>query len=344
LILTVGEIMMRLSPEGVQRIAQAHSLGVHYGGSEANVAALLSQLKHSTSFFTALPDSPLGYTASSSLAQYGVDISRIEYTAHRLGIYFLEKGSSLRPTKVYYDRQYSAIAEIDVDSIDWTKLFQNVNWLHWSGITPALSEKALKFTQRLLQEASRRAITISADLNFRANLWQYGKTPVSCMPELIQYCNVLSGGNEDSLRMLGIKVAISGDELDIEEEALLVKSRCEIWMEHFPKLRTIASTLRRSPGASHTKLAGALWSNNGFHVSQVYDIDPVSDRVGTGDAFMAGIIHGLIKTPDDGQQIVDFAVAASVLKHTIEGDVAIMTGEEILRLAGSESKSIRIQR
>jgi 2-dehydro-3-deoxygluconokinase len=316
---------------------------VHYGGSESNVMCLLGQLNHPVSFFTALPDSALGMAAAASLQACKVNTDRIVYTSGRMGIYFLEKGAGPRASKVLYDRAHSAMAEIDTTSVDWEALLDGVTHLHWSGITPALSEKAYQFTKALLLHASQRPVIISADLNFRSNLWKYGRTPVSCMPELIDYCEVLLGGNDDSLKMLGLEVPVCGDELSIEEEALLVAKRCAIWSERFPKLKHIASTLRRSLSASRNLLAGAYWNSSGFYLSRQYDIDPIADRVGGGDAFMGGFLHGLMRHPKDGQRIIETATAASVLKHSMEGDVAFITEEELNRFVSSHH-SIRIQR
>lgn len=342
-LLGVGEIMLRLSPPGVTRLGQATNMEMHYGGSESNVLCLLGQLNHPVSFFTALPDSPLGAAAVASLQACQVATDRIVYTSDRLGIYFLEKGVGPRASKVVYDRSNSAMAEIDVHTIQWDSLLEGITHLHWSGITPALSEKAYQFTKMLLIQASQRPILISADLNFRANLWKYGRMPASCMPELIEYCDILLGGNDDSLKMLGLEVPVCGDELNIEEEALLVVQRCAIWSQRFPRLKHIASTLRRSLSASRNLLAGAYWNSTGFYLSRQYDIDPIVDRVGGGDAFMGGLLHGLIRFPNEGQKIVETATAASVLKHSIEGDVAFITEDELNRFVSS-THTTRIQR
>ncbi|MBX9852726.1 MAG: sugar kinase [Cytophagaceae bacterium] len=342
-ILAFGELLLRLSPPGHERLEQAVSLEVQYGGSEANIVASLARFNHAAAFVTRLPENELAQAANNSLRKFGVDTSQIIWGGKRLGIYFLETGAVSRQSKVVYDRADSSIAAIQPGMINWEKVFENITWFHWSGITPALSASAAQVVKEAIEVAAKKNIYISADLNYRANLWNYGKKPVDIMPELIAHCDVVLGGNEDSEKVLGLKVPIGDDDMSVEKEAALIEERCFIWKQAFPKLKVIASTIRRSRSASHNFLAGAVWNGLELFVSRGYEITHIVDRVGGGDAFMGGLIHGILSYKNNFQKALDFATAASALKHTIKGDVNLVSKEEVEKLMQGD-KSLRIVR
>ncbi|MFN3402462.1 MAG: PfkB family carbohydrate kinase [Cytophagaceae bacterium] len=344
MVASFGEILLRLSTPANERILQANSMEVHYGGSESNVVASLSILGHNTKFISRVPANEIGNAAINSLRTHGVDVSHISKGGDRLGIYFLETGTALRQSNVLYDRKHSAFSYIRPDSIDWNQALNNVTWFHWSGITPAVSQAAAETLKHVLKVASDKGIFISADLNYRKKLWDYGMKPYEVMPELIEYCDMISGGNEDSEPMFGIKVPLANDDFSVESEISLIEQRCFIWKNAFPKLKYIASTIRRSRTATHNFFSGALWDGKEIKIAEGFEINPITDRVGGGDAFMAGIIHGLICYPENTQKAIDFAVAAGALKHTIKGDVNLSTISEIERMMTTGNKSLRIIR
>ncbi|MCU0429021.1 MAG: sugar kinase [Cytophagaceae bacterium] len=343
MLLGVGEIMMRLSPPGNTRVQQARSMDIQYGGSESNVMSLLAQWNHSVSFFTALPNAPLGMSAKASLQVFSVDTSRIVFSEGRLGIYFLEKGAGNRPSQVWYDRQDSCMSKISLSDLDFESLLASVTHLHWSGITPAISASAAAFMQELLKQASAKNILISADLNFRSNLWKYGKSPSEVMPALLQHCHILVGGAAESQSMLGIQVPLPSADAQMNEEILMMREVFSHWKEAFSNLRWIASTMRRSPSASHNSIGACLWTKAGFYTTEEWQIPAIVDRVGSGDAFMAGFLHGILRFPDQPQRILDWALASAAYKHSMEGDVCIATLEEIER-SMQTGKSVRIIR
>ncbi len=321
-VITFGEVLLRLSAPGNRRFVQSDVFELNYGGSEGNVAASLSTFGVPASYVTAVPDNELGAAALSAFNSWGVDTSFSLKSGSRLGLYFLEQGAALRPGKVIYDRSDSSFASLQPGTIDWKALFQNASWFHWSGISPALNPSLAAVCLEALKAASDLGLTISADLNYRANLWKYGKNPVEVMPELIQYCDVLLGGKGDSELMLGIPAK--------EENSL--EQVFSAWQKQFPRLKTIASTGRANANASRYQWQGYLWQEGKLYSSKQYEITHIVDRVGAGDSYMAGIIYGLIKNHNDGQRVVDFATAASCLKHTIPGDVNLATVAEVEKL------------
>jgi 2-dehydro-3-deoxygluconokinase len=338
-----GELLLRLSPPGHERIEQAVSFEVAYGGSESNVLLSLARFGHDTNFISALPENELGWSARNSIRKFGVDTRHISWSGSRLGIYYLETGAVNRASKVVYDRADSSIAQLQPGRIDWNVALHDCTWFHWSGITPAISNSAALVVKEALEVAAKKNIFISADLNYRQQLWKYGKNPVDVMPELIQYCDLILGGNEESEKVLGIQVPQGDDSTSVEEEEAMIQERCVLWKKKFPKLKLIASTLRRSRSASHNFLSGTLWDGSKLYRNKGYEINPIVDRVGGGDAFMGGLIHGLITYKENFQHALDFAVAASSLKHTIKGDVNLVTVDEVEKVMNG-NKSLRIIR
>ncbi len=318
-ILCFGEIMMRLTPPNQQRFLQTTQFDLQFGGSEANVAVSLAQFGENAAYVTRVPNSDLGRAALGELAKYGVDATPSVFGGARLGLYFLEMGAGLRGSKVIYDRANSGVATLEKGMIDWEKALNGVTWLHWSGITPAVSQSAADATLEALQMAQKMSITVSCDLNYRANLWQYDKQPSEIMPELLRNSNVMLGDGDTIALYFGIKGA---DYAEIFE-----KTAAE-----FPNLDYLAMTARKAFHASHNTYKGFLYSthfeNDKMIESKEYDMPEILDRIGGGDAFMAGLIYGLSKnTPP--QYAVEFATAAATLKHYIRGDFNVSTVTEV---------------
>ncbi|ERM82720.1 2-dehydro-3-deoxygluconokinase [Rhodonellum psychrophilum GCM71 = DSM 17998] len=320
-IITLGEVMMRLTTPGNERFLQADQFNIVYGGAEANVSVSLAQWGLHAAHVTAFPKNDLGNAAARYLRQTGVDISHVSFNEGRMGLYFLENGAMQRSSKIIYDRFDSAFANFDGEAIDWDNIFEDADWFHWTGITPALSEKAAAMTLKALQVASSKGLMISGDINYRRNLWQYGKGPLDVMPELIQYTNVIVAGLVDFENCMDIKA-------DDYEEACL-KTR-----KNFPNIKYITTTERNSISASHNQLQGWLWNGRELLTSKTYDMTHIVDRVGGGDAYMAGLIYGLLFYSD--QKALEFAVAASVLKHSISGDANLVSLEEVESLVKGE--------
>lgn len=325
-IVSFGEILMRLSPPNLLRLSQTKSFDVHYGGAEANVATSLSIFGLDVTFITAVPPNELGDAALNMLRSYNVK-PVAEKQGNRLGIYFFEHGASERPGKVVYDRCGSSFAELKKGMIDWESVFKEADWFHWSGITAALSLELADVCEEALIVADRMGLTISSDLNYRPTLWNYGKQAYEIMPNLVQYCDVLLGGIDDSEKCLGIKVNPSDD----------LEAVFKHWKQKFPKLKTITSTERYDANASSNMLSAVLWNGEKMFRSKKYNISHIVDRIGAGDAFMAGIIYGLIHFPDDVQTALEYAVAAGCLKHSIAGDINLATVKEVEALMNGAS-------
>lgn len=330
-VVTFGEIMMRLSPPGFLRFGQARSFDVIYGGGESNVAVSLANYGVSTDFVTRLPDNDLGEACCQFLQQYGVGVNKIVRGGDRLGIYFLEMGAVQRGSKVVYDRANSALATIEREMIDWQAVFADADWFHWTGITPAISAGAADACLDAVQTARKMGLTVSCDLNYRKNLWKWGKTADEVMPELVSYCDVAIGNEEDAEKVLGIK-APEADVTAGKVEAGQYRYVCDELARQIPTLKTIAITLRGSISASHNTWSAVLWQGGQFYAGPKFDITHIVDRVGGGDSFMGGLIYGLRAYPDTPQQALDFAVSASCLKHTIFGDFNLVTVAEVEKL------------
>ena len=332
-IVTFGEIMMRLSTPDYSTINQSHSFLVNYGGGEANVAVALARMGHKTSFVTKLPPNQLGDGAISHLRANGVNTDHIVRGSTTIGIYFLETGAVARPSKVVYDRAHSSIAQIEKGMIDWEKVFEGADWFHWTGITPAISQGAADVCLEAIKAANRLGITVSCDLNYRKNLWKYGKTASEVMPELVEGCDIILGNEEDAEKVFGIKpegfdVTATKGEVNAAE----FESVCRQLMDRFPRAKKVIITLRGSVNANHNTWGGVLFSDGKLYQSPRYDITHIVDRVGGGDSFMGGLIYGLLTYTDDDQKALNFAVAASCLKHTIFGDFNQVTVAEVENL------------
>tara|TARA_R110001632_G_scaffold18712_5_gene57610 strand:+ start:3666 stop:4706 length:1041 start_codon:yes stop_codon:yes gene_type:complete len=337
-VVTFGEIMLRLAPQGFLRFSQASSFDVVYGGGESNVAVSLANYGVPVDFVTRLPNNDIGQCAMMEMRKRGVGVDKIVYGGDRLGIYFLETGAVSRGSKVVYDRAHSAIAEIESGMIDWDAVFEGVEWFHWTGITPAISQGAADVCLEAVKAASRLGITISTDLNYRAKLWNYGGDRETIMTELTSYCDVVLGNEEDAEKHFGIKpegLDITTQGHDVKAEAFL--SVCTQMMEKFPRAKKVITTLRGSISASHNSWAGVLYDGIKMYQSPQYQITDIVDRVGGGDSFMGGLIYGLLKYPKDDQNALNFAVAASCLKHTIKGDANLATVSEVEKLMGGDS-------
>lgn len=330
-ILTFGEIMLRLSPPNYQRFIQARSFDAIYGGGEANVAVSLANYGLPVDYVTKLPNNKLGDACLNYLRQYGVNIDKIVRGGERLGIYFLEKGASIRSSNVIYDRAHSSIATALVEDFDWQELFKGVRWFHWTGITPAISQNLANICLEALKTAQELDITISCDLNYRSKLWKYGKTCYEVMSELLRYCDIAIGNEEDFEKVFGI----APPDIDVTSGKVAAhnyKYVVEKFKEEYQNVQKIGITLRGSLSASHNTWSGLLYDGNEIYRAPVYDIDFIVDRVGGGDSFNAGLIYGLLTYQDDLQKALNFAVGASCLKHSIEGDFNLVSKEEVLKL------------
>jgi 2-dehydro-3-deoxygluconokinase len=341
-VVTFGEIMMRLSPPDHLRFAQANSFDVSYGGGEANVAASLARFGLEADFVTRVPANDIGEACIHFLCQHDIGTRYIVRGGDRLGIYFLEHGAVQRSSQVVYDRAGSSFATVAPGMIDWEAALQDAAWFHWSGITPAVSEGAAAVCREGIQAARRLGLTVSCDMNYRAKLWKWGKPAGEVMKDLVSLCDVATGNEEDAERVFGIRAPdtdITSGRLDPEN----YRSVCQELSELFPRLRVIAITLRGSLSASHNSWSGVLW-HRGDEVlaGPTYEITPIVDRVGAGDSFVAGLIYGLLTSGDDYQRALDFAVAASALKHTIFGDFNLVSVAEVEALArGDRSGRVR---
>jgi len=330
--------MLRLSPPGFLRFSQANSFDAVYGGGESNVAVSLASYGVPVDFVTRLPKNDIGECALMEMRKRGVNTQNIIFGGDRLGIYFLETGAVSRGSKVVYDRANSAISEIKSGMIDWEQVFDGAEWFHWTGITPAISQSAADVCLEAVKAASKLGITISTDLNYRAKLWKYGVEPEAIMTELTSYCDVILGNEEDAEKHFGIKpegLDITTQGHDVKAEAFL--SVCEQMMKKFPKAKKVITTLRGSISASHNTWAGVLYDGKTMFQSPQYQITDIVDRVGGGDSFMGGLIYGLLQYPEDDQNALNFAVAASCLKHTIKGDANLVTIEEVEKLMGGDA-------
>jgi 2-dehydro-3-deoxygluconokinase len=332
-VVTFGEIMLRLATPGYQRFIQSSALNATFGGGEANVAVSLANYGIPADFVTRLPKNDIAEWCISDLRKYNVVVENIVRGGDRIGIYFLETGAVARSSKVVYDRTDSAIAGIQPGTINWREIFKSAQWFHWTGITPALSQGAAYACLEAIRIANEMGVTVSCDLNYRKNLWKYGKTASEVMPELVEGCDIILGNEEDAEKVFGIKpegfdVSQTGGNVDAAE----FESVCKQLQTRFPRAKKIIITLRGSINANHNTWGGCLYAEDQLYQSKRYDITHIVDRVGGGDSFMGGLIYGLIAYPTDNQNALDFAVAASALKHTIYGDFNLVTVPEVEQL------------
>lgn len=338
--LTFGEIMLRLKAPGVERFFQSPALEATFGGGEANVAVSLANYGCDAAFLTILPNNAIGDACVSELRRFNVDTNKIQRGAGRMGIYYLEGGANQLPSKVVYDREYSAIALARPGDIDWAKTFEGVNWFHITGITPAISESAMELSLESVKAAKAAGVTVSCDLNFRKNLWKYGKTAPEVMRELTKYVDVAIANEEDVQKSLGITadVHVESGELDRDKYEELSNAV----LRAYPDMKLIAITLRESKSADTNGWAACLNDREQFIVSRRYEINDIVDRVGGGDSFSGGLIYGL-NNLENHRQALEFAVAASCLKHSISGDFNRVSVKDVMTLAGGDASG-RVQR
>ena len=336
--------MLRLSTPGYQRFIQSDNLNATFGGGEANVAVSLANYGLNAEFVTRLPKNDIADWCISDLRKYNVGTQNIIRGGERVGIYFLETGAVARPSKVVYDRANSSIADIQPGMINWKEVLKDADWFHWTGITPALSQGAADACMEAIRTANELGVTVSTDLNYRKNLWKYGKKASEVMPDLVAGCDIILGNEEDAEKVFGIKpegfdVAHTGGDVDAAE----FESVCTQMMAKFPRAKKVIITLRGSINANHNTWGGVLFADGKLYESKRYDITHIVDRVGGGDSFMGGLIYGLLTFTGDDQRALEFAVAASCLKHTIYGDFNLVSVPEVESLMGGDGSG-RVQR
>ena len=337
-VVTMGEIMLRLSTPNNEKFIQADEFDINYGGGEANVAVSLANYGHEAQFVTAVPDNELGECAVAALRKYNVGTQNIARCGERLGIYYLESGSSMRPSKVVYDRAHSSISTATAADFDFDKIFEGVDWFHFTGITPAISDSAAVLTEEALKAAKKHGVKVSVDLNFRKKLWSSEKAQ-KVMTNLMQYVDVCIGNEEDAELCLGFKpdADVEGGKTDAAGYEGIFKAMKEEF-----GFKYVVSTLRESYSATYNGWKALIYDGKEFYQSKHYDINPIIDRVGGGDSFSGGLIHGLLTKPTQGEAL-EFAVAASALKHTIPGDFNHVSVEEVESLAKGNASG-RVQR
>jgi len=339
-IVTFGEIMLRLAPPGLEKFLQTPQFVATFGGGEANVAVSIAQLGLPAVYVTALPENPIADACIAELRRFGVDTSRIVRGKGRLGIYFLEGGANQRPSKVVYDRAGSTIAQAKPGDIRWDEVFSDAGWLHITGITPAISASAADLSLEAVQKARAMGVTVSCDLNYRKNLWKYGKSAAEIMRELVKFVDIGIANEEDCQMALGIQ-----SESDVHSGELHVadyRKLAEKVTSEFPNLKALAITLRESKSASHNGWSACLYNGKDFLVSRHYEITHIVDRVGGGDCFAGGLIYGL-QSLGSHQEALEFAVAASCLKHSIPGDFNRFSVDEVKNLLKGDGSG-RVQR
>ena len=339
-VLTFGEIMLRLKAPGHERFFQSAMMEATFGGGEANVAVSLANYGMDVDYMTVLPSNLLGDECIKELRRFGIGVGKIKRGVGRMGIYFLENGANQLPSKVVYDREYSAIALAKPGDIDWDAVFTGVSWFHITGITPAISEAAMELSLESVKIAKSKSITVSCDLNFRKNLWNYGKKAPEVMRELAKYVDVAIANEEDCQKSLGVKVDVnveSGELDNAKYEAL-----SDAVLKEYTKMKMIAITLRESKSADINGWSACLNDRDHFYISRRYHINDILDRVGGGDSFAGGLIYGL-NHYENRQQALEFAVAASCLKHSIIGDFNRVNVTDVENLMDGDASG-RVQR
>jgi len=335
-IVTFGEIMLRLGAPNYLKLIQTDKFEVSYAGAEANVAVSLANYGLQTDYITCLPDNPIAERCIMDLRGHKVGVENILRSGKRMGILYLETGSNARPSKVYYDREDSSFATVKQGSVDWNEILKDADWFHWTGITPALSENAAAECLKAIKIANELGVTVSCDINYRSNLWHYGKTAVEVMPEMVAGSDIILGNEEDCEKVFGIKP----QDFDVEKtngnvDQSVFRSVCEQMMLKFPRCKKMVITLRGAINANHNTWGGVLFDGQNLFESKRYDITDIVDRVGGGDSFMGGLIFGLLYYNND-QEALEFATAASCLKHTLKGDFNWVSVQEVESLMKGE--------
>lgn len=319
-VVTFGEVMIRLGAPGYLKLIQADRFDVSYAGAEANVAVSLANYGIDVDYVSCLPDNPIAERCIMDLRGHKVGVDNIQRVGKRMGILYLETGSNARPSRVIYDREDSSIATITPGSIDWVRILKGADWFHWTGITPALSENAAKECLSAIKTANKLGVTVSCDINYRGNLWRYGKDASEVMSGLVAGCDIILGNEEDCEKVFGIKPEnFDADNTNGNVDQDSFKSVCQQMMARFPRCKKMAVTLRGAINANHNTWGGVLYDGKNLLTARRYDITDIVDRVGGGDSFMGGLIFGLLNYKND-QKALEFATAASCLKHTLKGD------------------------
>ena len=339
-VVTFGEIMLRLKPPAFERFFQSTVFEATFGGGEANVAVSLANFNMPVSYVTVLPDNDIGDACISELRRFGVDTSMIKRGPGRMGIYFLEAGANQRPSKVVYDREYSSVALARPGDIDWRDVFSGAGWFHITGITPAISRSAAELSMEAVKVAKEMGLTVSCDFNYRKNLWKYGKTAVEVMGELVRYVDVGIANEEDCQKSLGIHADVQVEKGRLDTgvyEALARKV-----LDRYPQMKVMAITLRESRSADQNGWSACICDRDNFYLSRKYEITDIVDRVGSGDSFAAGLIYGM-NNYEKLENALNFAVAASCLKHSISGDFNRVSISEVEKLMSGDASG-RVQR
>jgi 2-dehydro-3-deoxygluconokinase len=334
-VVAFGEIMLRFSTERHLRFSQAKSFTASYGGGEFNVCVSLANYGKNAEFITRLPENEIGACALTEMRKMNVEFKNVIFGGERLGTYYLETGAGTRGSNVVYDRAHSSMATIEKGMIDWEKVLEGATWFHWSGITAAISESAAEACLEAIKVAHKLGLTISCDLNYRSKLWQYGKTPSEVMPEMLKYSHVILGDIDTAYFMLGLD-KVNPNYQDEKSLPVLYTKLFDLC----PNLKTVATTLRYSVSASHQRIGGILFDGKKIYQAAVKEVTPVVDRVGSGDAFMGGLIYGLLEYLNNDQRALDFAVAACCLKHTIAGDYNLVTLKEVENMLDGDSAGL----
>jgi len=334
-VITFGEIMLRLATPTYQRFSQANTFDATYGGGEFNVSVSLAKFGIPSGYVTRLPDNDIGKSCKQTINGFGVDTSHIIYGGERLGIYYLETGAVVRGSKVVYDRAYSAFTSIKKGMIDWDEVFQDATWFHWTGITPAISFGATEVLEEALIKANEMGIMVSCDVNYRSKLWKNGNKAEKVMPRLIARTNVLVGNEFDAEKVLGVQSNLPSNGEYSKFTFELVSKQL---MYKYPRLEKVITTRRGTINANHNTWVGILYDGMKVVESTTYEITHIVDRVGGGDALMAGLIYGFLNFPEENQRVIDFAIAASFIKHTVMGDANAASVSDVERLMKGESK------
>lgn len=342
-IVTFGEIMVRLGSPDYLKLIQANTYDVSYAGAEANVAVSLTNYGMETEFITCLPDNPIAERCIMTLRSHKVGVDHIQRCGKRMGILYLETGSNARSSKVYYDREGSSIATVKIGSINWKEILKDAIWFHWTGITPALSKNAAMECLQAIKTANKLGLTVSCDINYRNNLWRYGKTATEVMTQMVKRCDIILGNEEDCEKVFGIrpKNFEANNTGGIVDQSSFI-SVCKQMVEKFPRCKKMVLTLRGAINANHNTWGGVLYDGQQLFESCRYNITDIVDRVGSGDSFMGGLIFGLLHY-EDNKKALEFAAAASCLKHTLKGDFNWVTISEVENLLRGDASG-RVKR
>lgn len=338
--ITFGEVMLRLSPPIRELLLQTPKLDATFGGAEANVAVSLANYGQDAAFVTALPQNAIADAAIRELRSFGVDTSKIRRSGDRVGIYYAEPGAAMRPSKVIYDRAHSSVSEVKAGDFDWDAIFKDACWFHTTGITPAIAAGTAEVTLEAVKAAKAHGLKVSCDLNYRKKLWKWGKTPREVMSEIARYVDVLIANEEDCQKCLGIEldVDVTSGKLDTSKYEKLARRV----MASFPNVECLAVSLRESVSADWNNWSIVMATKDRFYVSKKYEIRDIVDRIGGGDSFGSGLIYGL-NNLEGPQAAIEFAAAASALKHTVYGDYNRILVADVMTLAGGDASG-RVQR